>query len=104
MFDYNIVDTVVDRIVNDFDPRLVVVFGSVANRTAKDDSDLDIFVVMDTELSYHRRATAIHLKLLDISLPMDIIAVTPEEYEANKDNEASFMSEILSTGKVVYAS
>jgi len=43
------------------------------------------------------------MKLLDIPLPMDIIAVTPEEYEANKDNETSFMSEILSNGKVVYA-
>jgi len=58
---------------------------------------------MDTELSFHRRATAIHLKLLDIHLRMDIIAVTPEEYEANKDNEASFMSEIMNNGKVVYA-
>ncbi|MCL2785649.1 MAG: nucleotidyltransferase domain-containing protein [Methanomassiliicoccaceae archaeon] len=103
MFDYAVVDKVVDRIVSDFNPRMVVVFGSVANRTAGDNSDIDIFVVMDTELSYHRRATAIHMKLLDIPLPMDIIAVTPEEYEANKDNETSFMSEILSNGKVVYA-
>jgi len=103
LFDYSIVNKVVDRIVSDFNPHLVVIFGSVANRTAEENSDLDIFVVMDTELSYHRRATAIYLKLLDISLPMDIIAVTPEEYEANKDNKASFMSEILSTGEVVYA-
>ena len=103
MFDYDIVNKVVDRIVSEFNPRMVVVFGSVANRTAADDSDLDIFVVMDTELSYHRRATAIHMKLLDIPLPMDIIAVTPEEYEANRDNKMSFMSDILSTGEVVYA-
>jgi len=104
MFDYDIVNKVVDRIVSGFNPHLVVVFGSVANRTAADNSDLDIFVVMDTELSYHRRATAIHMKLLDIPVPMDIIAVTPEEYEANKDNETSFMSEILGTGEVVYVS
>jgi predicted nucleotidyltransferase len=103
MFDYGIVNKVVDRIVSEFSPRMVVIFGSAANRTAADNSDLDIFIVMETELSYHRRATAIHMKLLDIPLPMDIIAVTPEEYEANKDNEASFMSEILSTGEVVYA-
>jgi len=103
MFDYDIVDKVIDIIVDNFSPHMIVVFGSVADRTAREDSDLDIFVVMDSELSYHRRATEIYLKLLDIHLPMDIIAVTPEEYEANKDNEASFMSEILSTGKVVYA-
>ena len=102
MFDYDIVKKVVDRIVSEFNPRMVVVFGSVANRTAADNNDLDIFVVMDTELSYHRRATAIHMKLLDIPLPMDIIAVTPEEYEANKDNKMSLMSEIMNTGEVVY--
>jgi len=103
MFDYGLVDEIVERIVNDFDPKMVVIFGSVANRTAKNGSDLDIFVVMDTELSYYRRAPAILRKLLDVPIPMDILVVTPEEFEANKDNDISFMSEILKTGKVAYA-
>jgi len=103
MFDYGLVDKIVERIVNDFDPRMVVVFGSVANRTAKDGSDLDLFIVMDTDLSYYRRAPAILRKLLDVPIPMDILVVTPEEYEANKNNEVSFMPDVLRNGKVAYA-
>jgi len=103
MFDYGIVNEIVERIVSDFDPQMIVIFGSVANRTANDDSDLDLFVVMDTELSYYKRAPVILRRLLDVPISMDILVVTPEEYEANKDNEVSFMSEILRTGEVAYA-
>ncbi|MCL2712854.1 MAG: nucleotidyltransferase domain-containing protein [Methanomassiliicoccaceae archaeon] len=102
MFDYNLVDNIVKRIVSDFDPHMVVIFGSVANRTAKEGSDLDLFVVMDTELTYYRRAPAILRKLLDVPIPMDILVVTPEEYETNKNNEASFMFDILRTGVIIY--
>ncbi|MDR0508421.1 MAG: nucleotidyltransferase domain-containing protein [Candidatus Methanoplasma sp.] len=102
MFDYDLVDKIVERIIREFDPQMVVIFGSVANNTAKDGSDLDLFIVMDTELTYYRRAPAILRKLLDIPIPMDILVVTPEEYEANKNNEVSFMFDILSTGKVAY--
>jgi predicted nucleotidyltransferase len=82
---------------------MIVIFGSVANRTAKDGSDLDLFIVMDTELTYYKRAPVILRKLMDVTIPMDILVVTPEEYEANKNNKVSFMPDILSTGKVAYA-
>lgn len=58
---------------------------------------------MDTELTYYRRAPAILRKLMDVPIPMDILMVTPEEYEANRNNKLSFMSEILGNGKVAYA-
>jgi len=103
MFDYNLVDKIVERIASNFKPHMIIIFGSVANRTAGDGSDLDLFIVMDTDLTYYKRASVILCKLLDVPIPMDILVVTPEEYEANKNNEISFMSEILSTGKVAYA-
>jgi len=40
MFDYSIVDKIVERIISDFSPHIIVIFGSVANNTAKEDSDL----------------------------------------------------------------
>jgi len=103
MFDYSLVDIIVERIVSNFEPHMIVIFGSVANHTAKESSDLDLLVVMETDLTYYRRAPAILRKLMDVPIPMEILVVTPEEYEANKNNKMSFMSEILSTGKVAYA-
>ncbi len=35
-------------------------------------------------------------------LPMDILVLTPEEFESNKDNKYSFASEIVKAGVVAY--
>lgn len=101
-FDYSLVDEVIRKIVEKFSPRLIVVFGSVARGEARDGSDLDPFIVMDTPLSYYRRAPEVRRSLLKVPLPMDILVVTPEEYECHKDDRMSFMTEILRTGKIVY--
>lgn len=98
------VDKIVERIATVFSPRLIIVFGSVARHEAGDHSDLDILVVMDADLRGAKRAVAIHKQTNDFMMPMDVFVLTPSEYEANKDNEHSFVSEIVRTGTVVYDS
>ena len=85
-----------------FSPRLIIVFGSAARHEAGDRSDLDILVVMDTDLKGTKRAAAIHKQTTDFMMPMDVFVLTPSEYEANKNNEFSFASEIVRTGVVAY--
>ena len=50
MFDHALIDKIVDRIVSKFTPEKVIIFGSAAKGTAKAGSDVDILVIMDTEL------------------------------------------------------
>lgn len=102
MFDYEMVQPIIDRIVTVFAPKLIIVFGSVARHEAGDHSDLDILVVMDTDLKGAKRAAAIHKQTTDFMMPMDVFVLTPSEYEANKNNEFSFASEIVRTGVVAY--
>lgn len=102
MFDYEMVQPIIDRIVTVFAPKLIIVFGSVARHEAGDHSDLDILVVMDTDLKGAKRAAAIHKQMTDFMMPMDVFVLTPSEYEANKNNEFSFASEIVRTGVVAY--
>lgn len=52
MFDYSKIDIVIERIVHQADPKLVIIFGSVARHEAKDDSDLDILVVFDEPVDH----------------------------------------------------
>ena len=103
-YDYSAVDVVVDAIVRDFSPKMIVLFGSVARGTADGDSDMDLMVVMDTDEKHTRRSSDVQMALWrrKIVLDADIIVVTPEEYEENKGNEHSFIHEIVSTGKVVF--
>ncbi len=74
----------------------------MARHEAEDHSDLDLLVVMDTNLKEAKRAAAIHKHTVDIMMPMDVLVLTPSEFEANKDNRYSFASEIVHTGTVVY--
>ncbi|MCL2786305.1 MAG: nucleotidyltransferase domain-containing protein [Methanomassiliicoccaceae archaeon] len=104
MFNYGLVDQVVKKIAEEFNPEKMIIFGSAAKGEADDQSDLDILVVMDTELSYYRRAPEVRRKLLGIPLAMDILVITPEEFSAYKDNDGSFIKDIMRTGKVAYES
>ena len=44
----------------------------------------------------------IDIVLRDIFIDKDIIVVTPEEFEMEKDDEYSFVNEIVRTGRVIY--
>lgn len=102
MFDYKMADEVIERIIDVFSPELIIVFGSVARHEAGDHSDLDILVVMDTTLKGAKRAAAIHSQTTDFMMPLDVLVLTPSEFDANKDNRYSFTSEIVRTGVIAY--
>ncbi len=85
-YDYSAVDIVVDAIVKDLSPRMIVIFGSVAKGTANGESDLDMMVVMDTDKKHFERSSDVQMSLWKrkLILDADVIVVTPEEYEKNK--------------------
>jgi predicted nucleotidyltransferase len=103
-YDYSAVDIVVDAIVQDFYPKMIVVFGSVAKGTADKDSDLDLLIVMDTDKGRCDCVADINISLWkrDLVLEKDILVVTPEEFLKKKDDEHSFIHEIVSTGVIAY--
>jgi len=104
MFDYSLVDQVVGKIAEEFNPEMIIVFGSAARGDAKSQSDLDILIVMDTALSYYRRAPEVRKRLLGIPLAMDILVATPEEFRTYKDDDRFFIKDIVETGKIAYES
>jgi len=103
-YDYSAVGIVVDAIVQDLSPMRIIIFGSVARGSADGDSDMDILVVMESDKKYFERSSDVQMSLWRRKLVVDadVIVVTPEEYEENKDNEYSFIHEIVSTGVVAY--
>ena len=98
----NAVDALVENIVRDFDPKAIIIFGSVAKETATEDSDLDVAVIMETELSWAQRVVAIRRSLGRLGVPIDLLVFTPEEVEVESRNPCTIVSEILSTGRIVY--
>lgn len=81
-------------------PERIVLFGSRARGTATHRSDLDLFVVQETDKSPLQRIEA-GLKLLPpLPCDVDIIVYTPAELEARRD--APFIRRLLREGQVLY--
>ena len=77
-------------------------FGSVANGTSNENSDLDIATIMETNLPMTKRVIGIRRAIGVIGMDLDILIFTPEEVEVERENPCSLVSEILKTGKTVY--
>jgi len=93
----------VERIVRDFEPVEIILFGSQARGDAQWDSDVDLLVVLPSAPSKHEAAIAIRRALHDIRIPKDIIISTPDEIARYGDMVGRILRPALREGKVLYA-
>ena len=104
MFDYDEAERVIQMAKEKLAPELMIVFGSVANRTANEDSDLDLILVKESDENGLIRSAKARLALKGSKVPIDIIVYTPEEFKLKLTNKYSLPFEALATGKIVHGS
>ncbi len=77
-----------DVIVETVHPDKIILFGSRARGTNREDSDYDLFVIKKGIVNERIVSSDIYMALLDfdIDYPVDIVASNPEKFEKNKDN------------------
>ncbi|OHB76438.1 MAG: hypothetical protein A2Z34_05985 [Planctomycetes bacterium RBG_16_59_8] len=78
------VRAIAEKIRERFRPQKVILFGSTATGNASDESDIDLLVIMETQLPPFRQASLIRQYLDDsfgVSRAIDIIVRTPEVVE-----------------------
>ncbi len=97
------IDTMVHRLVEQFNPEQIILFGSHARGTAGPDSDVDLLVVMPVAGSKRAQQVAMRVALHDIHVPKDIIVVTPDEVSRRRDIVGTLIRPALREGKVLYA-
>ncbi len=90
------------RIVREFHPQRVVLFGSHAEGAAAGESDVDLLVIMPLEGSEIDKSVEIRLKL-DPRFPVDLLVRTPEAIRRRLAMGDTFLRDILEHGKVLYA-
>ena len=100
--DDELLKEIVSRIVDAVHPERIVLFGSYAYGRPKDESDLDILVVMDSELPRYKRSVSIYRALAGLLIPKDILVYTQEEIEEWSEVPQAFITTILKKGKVIY--
>ena len=96
------IDEMVRRIVERFHPEKVILFGSCAQGTAGPDSDVDLLVVMRVQGSRRQKATEIDLSLADRGMPLDLLVVTPEQFERERNMIGTVIRPAARDGKVLY--
>jgi len=102
MITENKISEIVKKIASRYNPEKIILFGSYASGTAAEDSDIDIFVIKDSELPRPQRTMQLRRMLLGSQIPMDLIVYTPREVDKEKDEKYSFVYEVLNSGKTVY--
>lgn len=95
-------DAMVQRIVAGFHPDRIILFGSHANGAPTADSDLDILIVMPVEGSRRSKANEIDLALSDRTIPLDVIVVTPDQFERQKDIIGTIVRAATQQGRTLY--
>src|SRR5208337_950790 len=98
-----IIDEMVLRIVERFDPERIILFGSAARGNAGPDSDVDLLVVMPVEGSRREKAVEIGVAVNDIPVPKDIVVTTPEDFEWRKEIVGTIERPAAREGRLVYA-
>ncbi len=84
-----------------FNPHKVILFGSYAYGKPSSESDIDLLIIMNTSLRFHKQSAIIRLALdeaFNVSLPMDIIVRDQEEIEKRVNQGDFFIKEILEEG------
>jgi predicted nucleotidyltransferase len=90
------------RIAREFHPERVILFGSHARGTARDDSDVDLLVIMPFEGTGFRKSLEI-LNRLDLRMPIDLIAYRPEDAHRRYVEGDPLVREAIDYGEVLHA-
>ena len=98
------IDHVVSTIVDHFDPRRIILFGSRARGEHRPDSDLDLFIEMDVDPAVPPRERARRIRSVFAPYPcaMDLIVYTPEESAYWREAAASLPATAYREGRILY--
>ena len=101
--DDSLLQTATQRLVAEFQPEQIWLFGSHAWGNPHDDSDVDFLVVVPhSDETPIRRAQRAHRSLRGLRMPKDVLVETRQEVDRVKDLKTSLENTILSRGRRLY--
>ncbi len=92
-----------ERIIEQYKPEKIVLFGSYAYGKPTPDSDVDILVVLPFE-GLNAQKSAEILTHTNPRFPIDLLVRTPEQIRQRLELGDFFLQEIIEKGKVIYES
>ena len=97
-----LVERVVRTIARSVKPERVILFGSRANGTAREDSDIDLVVIYSGSKTKREVQVGIHKLFSNPDFSIDLFVLTPEELESQKRVPNTLAREVTERGVVCY--
>jgi uncharacterized protein len=96
------ISEIVRKIATGYKPDKIILIGSYAVGNPNENSDLDLIIIKDSKLPRPQRTFQVRKLIYGSMVPIDLIVYTPEEIEESIDNQYSFISNALKSGKTLY--
>lgn len=94
------IESLKQQIIERYQPRKIVLFGSCAKGIIRRSSDIDLCVIVDTD---DRRKLLMKMNMeLESEIPFDIVLYTPHSWAENVRIRGSFANLIETKGAVLY--
>jgi predicted nucleotidyltransferase len=95
----------VRRLVAEYQPERIILFGSYAWGEPNEDSDIDLFVVKQTEDRIIQRMAEARriLRRENRKVSLDVIVFTPGELNERLEIGDHFVEDIVNRGRLLYA-
>ena len=100
-----VIEEIVKKLVREYHPERVVLFGSYAAGNPRPDSDIDLLIIKDTPDQFMKRLVTVRRILSDPKrkISLETIVLTPQEVSRQLAKGDQFIAEIIEKGKVLYA-
>ena len=93
----------VNEIALGYKPEKIYLFGSYANGNPNEDSDIDLFILKETDVRKIKRRTEVRNSFKDYPpVGLDIIVYTPSEFLEVQNRVVNIAKEAVKTGKLLY--
>ena len=97
-----LIQEITRRIVEGVHPNRIILFGSRARDNARPDSDIDLFVELDTTESRLERYMRVNQLFYGRHWSMDLIVMTPKEVRERRTVRHSIIPIIEREGKILF--
>ena len=97
-----LISTMTERIVRDFHPIQIVLFGSHARGDAHPQSDVDLLVVFSELADKRKTAVDIRRALADLPVAKDVLVTTSEELARQHDWVGTVLRAAKREGEILY--
>jgi len=92
---------ITDKIVREFKPEKIILFGSYAWGKPHKDSDIDLFIIKNTTSS-RKLARKISGSIYPRFFSLDLLVITPNKLKEKIRIGDFFLEKILNSGQILY--